>query len=140
LRLALDPKDPNVIPSEDDYIEIHMHRYMDTDKNMRDLIALFNKSYHDALNEHIKEYPNTSLKHDGFWIHTEYVPPDTDPNAFNSELTGEVGEIECRIVFDTDPSYYPDHNLYAVLLNPNENAKILFGDIFYKEPKVRIVS
>jgi hypothetical protein len=107
---------------------------------MRDLIAVFNKSYHDALNKHMKTYPNTSLKHDGFLIHTEYVPVDTNPNEFNVELYGEIGELECRIVFDTDPSYYPDHNLFAVLLNPNENAKILFGDIFEKEPKVRIVS
>jgi hypothetical protein len=79
------------------------------------------------------KYSNSSLKQDGFWIYTESVPPNTEPNIFNPELIGEINEIECRIVFDTDASYYLNDTLYISLANPNQNAKIIFGDIFINE-------
>jgi hypothetical protein len=108
LILGMDPKDSDVIP--DEVVTVRMYRDLDTDKKLRDLLVLFNKSSHDKLNKYIITRPNTAFTHDGFWIHTEYVPSNISYDIHNPEWDGEAHEKECRIVFDTDASYHPNDN------------------------------
>jgi hypothetical protein len=108
---------------------IKMHQYLDTDKNMKELLSLFNKTYHDELNQRLITMPNTLSSHDVFWIHTDYV-----------RVEG-TNEVKCQLVFDTDASYIEGDNFISIkLTNPNVEARIVLGDIFDRDGTSRLTS
>jgi hypothetical protein len=106
-----------------------MHRYLETDKNMKELLTFFNKTYHDELNQRLITMSDTLFNHDVFWIQSDYV-----------RVEG-TNEVECQLVFDTDDSYIEGDNFISIkLTNPNDEGRIVLDDIFNRDDTSRLIS